>query len=117
MKLRLAAHPPSVRLAGRRPDPAGQSGRLRARPHAQPSKGKTPVLDAAEARTLLDSIDITTPAGLRDRALIALMVYSLARIGAALRMKVEDVYTERPALGAAAGERRQGARHALPSQS
>ena len=37
--------------------------------------GKTPVLDPAEARQLLDSIDVTTPAGLRDRALIALMVY------------------------------------------
>jgi site-specific recombinase XerC len=46
--------------------------------------GKTPGLDAAEARALLDSIDITTPSGLRDRALIALMVYSLARVGAAL---------------------------------
>ncbi|CDY73420.1 Site-specific recombinase XerC [Caballeronia glathei] len=31
-------------------------------------KGKTPVLDAAEARQLLDSIDVTTPIGLRDRA-------------------------------------------------
>ncbi len=40
------------------------------------------------------SIDATTPAGLRDRALIALMVYSFARIGAALGMKVEDVYTQ-----------------------
>jgi site-specific recombinase XerC len=39
-------------------------------------KGKTPVLDPAEARALLDSIDVTTPIGLRDRALIALMVYS-----------------------------------------
>jgi integrase/recombinase XerC len=56
--------------------------------------GKTPVLDPAEARRLLDSIDISTPAGLRDRALIALMVYSFARIGAALAMKVEDVYTQ-----------------------
>ena len=56
--------------------------------------GKTPVLDPAEARALLDSIDISTPIGLRDRALIALMVYSFARVGAALSMKVEDVYTQ-----------------------
>jgi integrase len=56
--------------------------------------GKTPVLDPAEARALLDSIDTTTPAGLRDRALIALMVNSFARVGAALGMKVEDVYTQ-----------------------
>ena len=33
---------------------------------------------------LLDAIDISTPAGLRDRALIGLMVFSFARIGAAL---------------------------------
>lgn len=56
--------------------------------------GKTPVLDPAEARALIDSIDTSTPVGLRDRALIALMVYSFARVGAALSMKVEDVYTQ-----------------------
>jgi integrase len=43
---------------------------------------------------LLDSIDVTTQAGLRDRALISLMVYSFARVGAALAMKVEDVYVQ-----------------------
>ena len=31
-------------------------------------KGKTPVLNAEEARALLDSIDISTLTGLRDRA-------------------------------------------------
>jgi integrase/recombinase XerC len=56
--------------------------------------GKTPVLDPAEARAVLDSIGTTTPAGLPDRALIALMVYSFARVGAALAMKVEDVFTQ-----------------------
>lgn len=55
--------------------------------------GKTPVLEPEEARALLDSIDVSTAAGLRDRALIGLMVYSFARIGAALDMKVEDVFT------------------------
>ena len=57
-------------------------------------KGKTPVLDPAEARALLDSIDVTTPIGLRDRALIALMVFSFGRIGAALAMRVEDVFVQ-----------------------
>ncbi len=56
-------------------------------------RGKTPVLDPAEARMLLDSIDTSTSIGLRDRALIALMVYSFARVGAALSMKIEDIYT------------------------
>lgn len=37
-------------------------------------RGKTPVLDPHEARQLLDAIDVATPVGLRDRALIGLMV-------------------------------------------
>lgn len=52
------------------------------------------MLDASEARQLLDSIDVTTPIGLRDRALIALMVFSFARVGAVLAMRLEDVYTQ-----------------------
>jgi integrase/recombinase XerC len=57
-------------------------------------RGKTPVLAPEEARALLDSIEVSTPAGLRDRALIGLMVFSFARIGAARSMKVEDVYVQ-----------------------
>lgn len=55
-------------------------------------KGKTPVLTADEARALLDSIDVSTVIGLRDRALISVMVYSFARIGAAVDMLVEDYF-------------------------
>ncbi len=75
--------------------------------------GKTPVLDPQEARLLLDSIDVTTPAGLRDRALIALMVYSFARIGAALAMKVEDVYVQNRRLWVRLHEN-GGKRHEMP---
>lgn len=57
-------------------------------------RGKTPVLAPEEARALLDSIDVSTPIGLRDRALIGLMAFSFARVGAALSMKVEDVYVQ-----------------------
>jgi len=57
-------------------------------------RGKTPVLAPEEARALLDSIDVSTPIGLRDRALIGLMAFSFARIGAALGMKVEDAYVQ-----------------------
>jgi site-specific recombinase XerD len=57
-------------------------------------RGKTPVLDPAEARKLIDAIDTTTVIGLRDRALIGLMVYSFARIGAAIGMRVEDVFLQ-----------------------
>jgi site-specific recombinase XerD len=75
--------------------------------------GKTPVLDPAEARVLLDSIDATTPAGHRDRALIALMVYSFARIGAALAMKVEDVFVQNRRLWVRLREK-GGKAHAMP---
>ena len=75
--------------------------------HSQ-KKGKTPVLTAEEARTLLDSISVTRMvklkgggkqevpcmAGLRDRALIGLMVFTFARVGAATAMKVEDYFIQ-----------------------
>ena len=54
-------------------------------------KGKTPVLTAAEARDLLDSIVTDTLPGLLDHALIALMIYTFARVGAVLKMRTEDV--------------------------
>jgi site-specific recombinase XerC len=41
-------------------------------------KGKTPILEADEARQLIESIDVSTPVGLRDRALIALLIYTFA---------------------------------------
>jgi integrase len=76
-------------------------------------KGKTPVLEPVEARALLDSIGTATSAGLRDRALLGLMVYSFARIGAALGMKVEDVYSERRRLWVRLREK-GGKRHEMP---
>jgi integrase/recombinase XerD len=57
-------------------------------------KGKTPVLAADEARVLLDSIDISSVVGLRDRALIALIAYTFARVGAATAMRVEDYFIQ-----------------------
>lgn len=57
-------------------------------------KGKTPVLDATEARQLLDAIDTSTIMGLRDRALIGVMVFSFARISAVLGMNVEDYFQQ-----------------------
>lgn len=76
-------------------------------------QGKTPVLEPAEARALLDSIDVSTSAGLRDRALIGLMVYSFARVGAALTMTVADVYTQNRRLWVRLREK-GGKMHALP---
>lgn len=53
------------------------------------------MLEPAEARALLDGIDVSAPVGLRDRALIGLMVYGIARVGATLGMRVEDVFVQR----------------------
>ena len=53
--------------------------------------GTTPVLEADEWRRLIDSIPTDTVRDLRDRALIATLTYSFARITAAPTMKVEDL--------------------------
>jgi site-specific recombinase XerD len=53
--------------------------------------GKTAVLDAKEWRKLIDSIPTDTLRDRRDRALIATLTYSFARINATLKMKVEDL--------------------------
>ena len=53
-------------------------------------RGKTPVLDQEQARGLFESIDTGTIIGLRDRALIGVMIYSFARIGAVVGMDIED---------------------------
>ena len=76
-------------------------------------KGQTPMLEPKEARKLLDSIDTSTPIGLRNRALLALMVYSFARVGAALAMRVEDVFTERRRLWVRLREK-GGKAHTMP---
>ncbi|WP_373259160.1 tyrosine-type recombinase/integrase [Brevundimonas sp.] len=54
-------------------------------------RGKTPILSASETRRLLESIPTDTVVQLRDRALIALMTYSFARVSAAVGMDVEDL--------------------------
>src|SRR5271157_2011945 len=46
------------------------------------------------ARALLDSIDISTLTGLRDRALIGVMVYTFARVNAVISMRVKDYFTQ-----------------------
>jgi integrase/recombinase XerD len=55
-------------------------------------RGKTPVLKADQARALLDSIETDTIVGLRDRALLGIMCYTFARVGAMVAMRVEDYY-------------------------
>jgi site-specific recombinase XerD len=92
--------------------PVNPAGSVRGPSHTV-TVGKTPVLSPEEARALIDSIDIRTPVGLRDRALIGLMVFSFARIGAALGMTVEDVFTQNRRLWVRLREK-GGKGHAIP---
>ncbi len=55
-------------------------------------RGKTPILTPEDTRALFGSIPTHSLIGLRDRALLALMVYSFARVGAAVKMRVKDYY-------------------------
>ena len=58
------------------------------------TKGSTPVLTAPEARALLEAIDVGTIVGLRDRALIGVMVYSFARVSAVVGMRRGDYFSQ-----------------------
>ena len=77
-------------------------------------KGKTPVLSTEEARQLLDSIGKSSVVGLRDRALIGLMTYTFARVGAATAMDVEDWYFQGQRWWVRLHEK-GGKRHEIPA--
>jgi site-specific recombinase XerD len=64
-------------------------------PRHSVSKGSTPVLSSEEATALLKDMDVSTVVGLRDRALIAVMTYTFARVGAVVALNVEDYYPQK----------------------
>jgi len=57
---------------------------------------------------MLTGMDISTVVGLRDRAIIAVMTYTFARVGAVVALSVEDYFAEET-LVAPAGYFAQGA--------
>jgi site-specific recombinase XerD len=63
-------------------------------PRYSQKKGRTPVLDREEARALIAAIDPGSLTGLRDRALIGIMIYTFARVGAVLQMNVSDYFSQ-----------------------
>ena len=63
-------------------------------PRHSVSKGLTPVLSSQETTALLDGMDAASVVGLRDRAVIAVMTYSFARVGAVVRLAVEDYFPQ-----------------------
>ena len=78
------------------------------------TKGATPVLTPAEARALLDRIDTGTLVGLRDRALLSVMVYSFARVSAAVGMRRQD-YFRQELRGWLRLHEKGGKRHDVPA--
>jgi len=77
-------------------------------------RGKTRVLTEEQARRLLESLDTSTLVGLRDRALIVVMTYAFARIGAVVAMKFEDYYPEGKRWWVRLHEK-GGKRHEMPA--
>lgn len=77
-------------------------------------KGRTPVLSAEEARLLLDSIPTVSISGLRDRALIGVMVFSFARVSAVVGMNVEDYFSQGRRMWFRLHEK-GGKRHEVPA--
>ena len=58
------------------------------------SEGKTPYLPPEDVVRIIESISTGSLVGLRDRALIGVMAYTFARVGAAVGMNVGDYYPQ-----------------------
>jgi site-specific recombinase XerD len=56
------------------------------------TEGKTPAFVEGEVQKLLDAVETSRHTGLRDRALLGVLAYTFARIGAVVNLKVEDYY-------------------------
>src|SRR5258708_18008460 len=55
-------------------------------------EGKTPEITVKDVRTLLASLDTSTVVGLRDRAIVAILVYTAARAGAVASLRRGSFY-------------------------
>ena len=55
------------------------------------TEGKTPAISVEQARTLLSSITQSDAAAFRDRAIIAILIYTAARAGAVAKLRLKDI--------------------------
>ena len=55
-------------------------------------EGKTPEITVEQARRLLRSIDTGHVVGLRDRAIVGILVYTAARVGAVAKLRMRDYF-------------------------
>ncbi|MDX2198761.1 MAG: tyrosine-type recombinase/integrase [Phycisphaerae bacterium] len=58
------------------------------------AEGKTPALTVQQARRVLASIDTRDAVGLRDRAIIAAMIYTAVRAGAVAKLRRRDFFSD-----------------------
>src|SRR6266446_6958783 len=77
-------------------------------------RGKTPVLTPDEALALHDRTTTSTVVGLRDRALISVMVFAFARVGAVVDMRVDDYHPQGKRWWVRLHEK-GGKRHEMPA--
>ena len=56
----------------------------------QITEGQTPEISIARARILLQSISTNSVVGLRDQAIIAILIYTAARVGAVAKLRIQD---------------------------
>jgi integrase/recombinase XerD len=57
-------------------------------------EGKTPDIGTAQARALLKSIAVGDAVGLRDRALLAVLAYTAARVGAVAKLTLKNLVSD-----------------------
>jgi site-specific recombinase XerD len=58
----------------------------------QVMEGRTPEMLVEQARRLLQSLDLSHVVGLRDRAVIGILIYTAARVGAVAQLRRSDFY-------------------------
>ena len=63
-------------------------------PKHQVTEGKTPAITPEQARCVLRSIRTDTVVGLRDRAILGVLIYTAARAGAVVGLRVGDFYPD-----------------------
>jgi len=84
-------------------------------PKIASGKGATPVLSNDLVARMIDMIALKTPADYRDRALIAIMAYSLFRISAVTKLRVKD-YQMRGNLRWIVATEKRSKSHEMPVQ-
>jgi site-specific recombinase XerD len=72
------------------------------------TEGKTPAFVDGEVQKLLNAVETSTHSGLRDRALLGVLAYTFARIGAVVNLKVEDIIL--PGNGFCSGLKKKAAK-------